>query len=144
MDGWHWPRLVAQWGVLMQLKNGYQMTPGVRQRFSKFTNSFIYLCEFPNSLISVFRYKMISNKTWPNFRRGSPKDGTKTIIDELQFSGDVQYGNTKIFIRSPQTVFSLEKTRTEKLNGVYIFIQKVSSFIFWTGMFGIWSTCNWF
>lgn len=57
------------------------------------------------------RYKMISQYTWPNFRGGSDKDGVRTLMDEKGFNNDVKYGHTKIFIRSPQTLFALEKVR---------------------------------
>jgi myosin-1 len=52
---------------------------------------------------------MISQYTWPNYRGGSDKDGVKMMMDEKGFSNDVQYGHTKIFIRSPPTLFALEK-----------------------------------
>ena len=39
--GGPWPRFVAQWGVLMQPKNPYRMTPGVRH--SGIVNWLIYL-----------------------------------------------------------------------------------------------------
>lgn len=52
---------------------------------------------------------MISQYTWPNFRGNSDKDGVRTLMDEKGFSSDVKYGHTKIFIRSPQTLFALEK-----------------------------------
>lgn len=52
---------------------------------------------------------MISQYTWPNYRGGSDKEGVRTLLEERGFAGDVQYGNTKIFVRSPQTLFDLEK-----------------------------------
>lgn len=52
---------------------------------------------------------MISQFTWPNFRSGSDRDGTRVLIDEKGFSNDVKYGKTKIFIKSPATLFKLEK-----------------------------------
>lgn len=52
---------------------------------------------------------MISQYTWPNFRGGNDKDGVRTLMEEKNFSDDVKYGHTKIFIRSPQTLFALEK-----------------------------------
>ena len=69
---------------------------------------------------------MISKYTWPNFRNGSDRDGCKKILDEQGFSDDVQYGKTKIFIRSPQTIFSLEEARNQKIPGIVVFLQKVS------------------
>lgn len=51
---------------------------------------------------------MISGFTWPNYQC-SDKEATRALIDENQFSNDVKYGKTKLFIRSPQTLFTLEK-----------------------------------
>uniref|UniRef100_T1JD45 Myosin motor domain-containing protein n=1 Tax=Strigamia maritima TaxID=126957 RepID=T1JD45_STRMM len=45
------------------------------------------------------RYKMISKYTWPNFCGGTDKDGVRILIEQQNFSDDVVYGNTKIFIR---------------------------------------------
>jgi len=61
--------------------------------------------------VIVARYKMISQFTWPNFRGGSDKDGTRVLIEERKFAYDVKYGKTKIFIRSPATLFALETVR---------------------------------
>lgn len=71
------------------------------------------------------RYKMISQYTWPNFHGGSDMQGTKILMEEQGFSQDVKYGNTKIFIRSPQTLFSLEEGRARLLPGIVIFLQKL-------------------
>lgn len=70
------------------------------------------------------RYKMISQYTWPNFRGGSDKDGVRTLMDEKGFSDDVKYGHTKIFIRSPRTLFALEKARSDLIPGIVILLQK--------------------
>ncbi|XP_069680956.1 unconventional myosin ID isoform X2 [Periplaneta americana] len=71
------------------------------------------------------RYKMISQFTWPNFRAGSDKDGTRVLIEERKFAHDVKYGNTKIFIRSPATLFALETARSELIPGIVILLQKL-------------------
>lgn len=71
------------------------------------------------------RYKMISQFTWPNFRAGSDKDGTRVLIEERKFGHDVKYGNTKIFIRSPATLFALETARSELIPGIVILLQKL-------------------
>lgn len=75
---------------------------------------------------SVFlnRYKMISQYTWPNYRGGSDKDGVRTIMDEHKFASDVKYGHTKIFIRSPKTLFALENARNELIPGIVTLLQK--------------------
>ncbi|KAJ8950584.1 hypothetical protein NQ314_007808, partial [Rhamnusium bicolor] len=70
------------------------------------------------------RYKMISQFTWPNFRSGSDKDGVKVIMDENNFTDDVKYGKTKLFIRSPRTLFALETSRNNLIPGIVTLIQK--------------------
>ena len=52
---------------------------------------------------------MISQYTWPNFHGGSPREGVKILLEEQGFGSDVKYGKTKIFVRSPQTLFALEQ-----------------------------------
>lgn len=44
------------------------------------------------------------------------------------FEKDVRYGITKVFIRSPQTLFALEKKRTDRLSYVATIMQKVKNF----------------
>ncbi|CAG9816020.1 unnamed protein product, partial [Phaedon cochleariae] len=70
------------------------------------------------------RYKMISQFTWPNFRSGSDKDACKVIMDENNFSNDVKYGKTKLFIRTPQTLNALEHARNLLIPGIATLIQK--------------------
>ena len=71
------------------------------------------------------RYKMISQYTWPNFHGGSEMQGVKILMEEQGFSKDVSYGRTKIFVRSPQTLFALEEARARLLPGIVIFLQKL-------------------
>lgn len=73
----------------------------------------------------LLRYKMLSKKTWPNLRRGTERDGTKIIVDEFGIEKDVQYGKTKIFIRSPQTLFTLERRREETMPKIVTTLQKM-------------------
>ncbi|XP_050497892.1 unconventional myosin ID isoform X1 [Diabrotica virgifera virgifera] len=70
------------------------------------------------------RYKMISQFTWPNFRSGSDKEACKVIMDENKYTDDVKYGKTKIFIRTPQTLFALEMSRNNLIPGIVTLIQK--------------------
>lgn len=67
---------------------------------------------------------MISQYTWPNFRGDSDKDGVRTLMDEKNFSNDVKYGHTKIFIRSPKTLFALEKVSSLIYIFIYIYITR--------------------
>ena len=57
------------------------------------------------------RYKMISQFTWPNFHGGDAEEGTRVLLDDRKFLKDVTFGKTKIFVRSPSTLFELEKAR---------------------------------
>ncbi|XP_012257190.2 unconventional myosin ID [Athalia rosae] len=70
------------------------------------------------------RYKMITEFTWPNYRSGNDKDGVRSLMEEKGFADDVMYGHTKIFIRSPRTLFALEKARSELIPGIVILLQK--------------------
>ncbi|UYV60479.1 MYO1D [Cordylochernes scorpioides] len=70
------------------------------------------------------RYKVTCPDTWPNYRRGD-KDGCRVLVEKLGFADDVQYGNTKIFVRSPQTLCRLEELRDQKIPGVVLFLQKI-------------------
>ncbi|XP_017474777.1 PREDICTED: myosin-IA isoform X1 [Rhagoletis zephyria] len=79
-----------------------------RQRYDKF----------------LLRYKMISQYTWPNFRAGSERDGVRVLIEEKGFANDVKYGHTKVFIRSPQTLFTLEQQRNEMMPHIVTLLQK--------------------
>ncbi|KAG0729962.1 Myosin-IA [Chionoecetes opilio] len=78
------------------------------------------------SWIKVYcRYKMISQYTWPNFHGGTDHEGTKILVEEQGFTSDVKYGKTKIFVRSPQTLFALEQARAKLIPGIVIFLQKM-------------------
>lgn len=74
------------------------------------------------------RYKCLSKKTWPNPKHGSAKDNVNLIIKEFKFDNDVRNGLSKIFIKSPKTVFELENRRTERIPQIVIYLQK-----FWRG-----------
>merc|ERR1739838_557579 len=72
------------------------------------------------------RYKMINQKTWPNHRMRSDRDAVKAINDSIGIKegNDLEYGRTKLFIRSAQTLNQLEVKRTETANTLIIFLQK--------------------
>ena len=63
-------------------------------------------------------------ETWPNVK-GSNRDGTMIILDSLELVEQVAFGNTKIFIRNPQTLAELENTRATSLPDVAKIIQRV-------------------
>ena len=68
---------------------------------------------------------MVTKYTWPNFR-GSDYDGVKVIIQEMGIEHDVEYGKSRIFIRSPQTLFALEEAREKFIPPLVMFLQRVS------------------
>lgn len=71
------------------------------------------------------RYKMISQFTWPNFHGGNAEEGTRVLLEDKGLLKDVTFGKTKIFIRSPSTLFQLEQKRSSMIPGIVIFLQKL-------------------
>uniref|UniRef100_A0A8B9CLF2 Unconventional myosin-Ia n=1 Tax=Anser brachyrhynchus TaxID=132585 RepID=A0A8B9CLF2_9AVES len=71
------------------------------------------------------RYKMLGTKTWPRWA-GGDREGTEVLLSELKFPPEeLAYGYTKIFIRSPRTLFDLEKRRQERIGELATLIQKM-------------------
>jgi len=70
------------------------------------------------------RYKMLCDRTWPNYR-GSEQDGVKLILQKFDLSKDVTFGNTKLFVQSPESLFHLEGAREKHLPKIVIKLQKV-------------------
>lgn len=68
---------------------------------------------------------MISEFTWPNHDLPSDKDAVKRLLQGCGFDHDVAYGKTKVFIRMPRTLFSLEEQRAEMVQRIVLFLQKV-------------------
>lgn len=71
------------------------------------------------------RYKIIPEFTWPNHKLPSDKEAVKKLIEHCGFQHDVAYGKTKIFIRTPRTLFTLEELHAKMLVWVVLFLQKV-------------------
>ena len=42
---------------------------------------------------------------------GDAEEGTRVLLEDRKFLKDVTFGKTKIFVRSPSTLFELEKAR---------------------------------
>merc|ERR1719320_1180682 len=51
--------------------------------------------------------------------------GTRVLLEDRKFLKDVTFGKTKIFVRSPSTLFELEKARSQLIPGIVIFLQKM-------------------
>ncbi|XP_075444251.1 unconventional myosin-Ig isoform X3 [Ascaphus truei] len=73
----------------------------------------------------LLRYKMTCEYTWPNHLLESDMDATRALVDQHEFQNDVAYGRSKVFIRTPQTLFSLEQERAQLIPIIVLLIQKV-------------------
>ncbi|XP_047239667.1 unconventional myosin-Ig isoform X1 [Girardinichthys multiradiatus] len=71
------------------------------------------------------RYKMTCEYTWPNHLMTSDRDAVEAIITQHGFQGDVAYGHTKLFVRTPRTLFTLEQERATLIPILVLFLQKV-------------------
>ena len=72
------------------------------------------------------RYKMLTPDTWPHFN-GDAVQGCSLILRSMGLMEGSQYqlGRTKIFIRQPVSLFTLEELRERKLHDLVTLIQKV-------------------
>ncbi|EJD75473.1 CBR-HUM-5 protein [Loa loa] len=77
------------------------------------------------------RYKMLSKNTWPNPSKGSARENTNVLLGKFDLRKDCVNGATKLFIRSPRTVFKLEDLRQQKMTDIVIILQK-----HWRGAIG--------
>lgn len=72
---------------------------------------------------------MISEFTWPNHDLPSDKAAVTRLLQGCGLDHDVAYGKTKVFIRTPRTLFSLEEQRAEMVQRIVLFLQKVRFWI---------------
>ncbi|XP_032145998.1 unconventional myosin-Ia isoform X2 [Sapajus apella] len=71
------------------------------------------------------RYRLLSRSTWPRWN-GGDREGAEKVLGELSISsGELAFGKTKIFIRSPRTLFYLEEQRRLRLQQLATLIQKI-------------------
>uniref|UniRef100_A0A3B4AZ40 Myosin IG n=1 Tax=Periophthalmus magnuspinnatus TaxID=409849 RepID=A0A3B4AZ40_9GOBI len=71
------------------------------------------------------RYKMTCEYTWPNHLMSNDREAVKAIVSQHGFDQDVEYGRTKLFVRSPRSLFSLEQERNQLIPILVLFLQKV-------------------
>uniref|UniRef100_A0A8C6PSS7 Myosin IG n=2 Tax=Nothobranchius furzeri TaxID=105023 RepID=A0A8C6PSS7_NOTFU len=71
------------------------------------------------------RYKMTCEYTWPNHLMSSDREAVEAIITQHGFHDDVAYGHTKLFVRTPRSLFTLEQERAALLPILVLFLQKV-------------------
>ncbi|XP_027710858.1 unconventional myosin-Ia [Vombatus ursinus] len=71
------------------------------------------------------RYRMLSQSTWPHWH-GQARDGVEKLLEELNLGPEeVAFGRTKIFIRSPKTLFYLEDKRRLRIHQLVTLVQKM-------------------
>lgn len=70
------------------------------------------------------RYKMLSPFTWPSFD-GSAEEGVKALMNEIKTDSQFTYGRTKIFIRTPHTLFDMERCRSALIPRLIVLLQKM-------------------
>lgn len=63
----------------------------------------------------VARYKMLSPRTWPVWRKDM-KEGATILIDTLGLKNAVAFGKTKIFIKEPSTLY----VSTRRRHGLFV------------------------
>jgi len=80
----------------------------------------------------IRRYKMLSAETWPLWS-GPLQEGVGLILLANDIEEDeYQFGNTKLFIRNPKTLFYLEEQRQVALHRLSAIIQKTwRGFVAW-------------
>ncbi|XP_043994759.1 unconventional myosin-Ig [Gambusia affinis] len=83
---------------------------------------FAYRQQYPRFLQ---RYKMTCEYTWPNHLMATDREAVEAIITQHGFQGDVAYGQTKLFVRTPRTLFTLEQERNTLVPILVLFLQKV-------------------
>jgi myosin-1 len=69
------------------------------------------------------RYAILTPETYPTWN-GNPKDGVKHILEAVDMDKDQwQFGLTKVFIKTPESLFILEELRDRKYHGYAKTIQ---------------------
>lgn len=71
------------------------------------------------------RYKILSPYTWPHFNTNSVVESIAQIIRSVPLpAAEFGIGLTKVFIRSPRTLYELNEFRNLRLNALATLIQK--------------------
>ncbi|XP_070777425.1 unconventional myosin-Ig isoform X1 [Enoplosus armatus] len=71
------------------------------------------------------RYKMTCEYTWPNHMMATDREAVEAIVTQHGFHDDVAYGHTKLFVRTPRSLFTLEQERAALIPILVLFLQKV-------------------
>ncbi|KAM6226111.1 unconventional myosin-Ig-like, partial [Porphyrio hochstetteri] len=70
------------------------------------------------------RYKMTCELTWPFPLVPGDREAVQILLEQLGFQGDVSYGRSQLFIRSPRTLLLLEQQRARLLPLLVLLLQK--------------------
>ncbi|VTJ91764.1 Hypothetical predicted protein, partial [Marmota monax] len=81
----------------------------------------------------LLRYKMTCEYTWPNHLLGSDKAAVSALLEQHRLQGDVAFGHSKLFIRSPRTLVTLEQSRARLIPIIVLLLQKA-----WRGTLARW------
>lgn len=81
----------------------------------------------PSPPLPTHRYKMTCEYTWPHHLMSSDREAVEMIVDQHGFKDDVAYGKTKLFVRTPRTLFTLEQERAALIPILVLFLQKVGA-----------------
>ncbi|XP_051919723.1 unconventional myosin-Ie isoform X1 [Hippocampus zosterae] len=70
------------------------------------------------------RYAILTKESWPSWR-GDEKQGVLHLMRSVNMDQDqFQLGQTKVFVKAPESLFLLEETRERKFDGYARTIQK--------------------
>lgn len=79
---------------------------------------------------------MTCEYTWPNHLLGSDKAAVSALLEQHGLQGDVAFGHSKLFIRSPQSLVTLEQSRARLIPIIVLLLQKVSCGVVYHGEWG--------
>ncbi|CAL8248868.1 unnamed protein product [Lota lota] len=70
------------------------------------------------------RYAILTKESWPQWR-GEERQGVLHLLNSVHMDQDqYQLGQTKVFVKAPESLFLLEEMRERKFNGYARVIQK--------------------
>ncbi|XP_045683574.1 unconventional myosin-Ig [Phyllostomus hastatus] len=81
----------------------------------------------------LLRYKMTCEYTWPNHLLGSDRAAVSALLEQHGLQEDVAFGHSKVFIRSPRTLVTLEQSRARLIPIIVLLLQKA-----WRGTLARW------
>lgn len=71
------------------------------------------------------RFEILSKKTWPVPWKGDSKSGCKALLEDLNLEAGVwQLGVSKVFLKHPETLFSMEEMKERKYHNAATLIAR--------------------